>query len=154
MSYAQSGFLVKSSDFSWPISSAPVMTWVWVNINSPGNGPRILVHVSIYQGSILGLPDFRQPQPHVALQVFQLRLRRGGGALPLAPCLGQPRRAAAVAPAGASIPRCPISDFGCPGEASLGPPGVPCYPFWGEGSPTKIDYRTTGTLILTCPKKS
>ena len=23
----------------------------------------------------------------------------------------------------------------------LGPPVVPFYPFWGEGSPTKIDYR-------------
>ena len=23
------------------------------------------------------------------------------------------------------------------------------YPFWGEGSPTKIDYRKRGTLILT-----
>ena len=31
----------------------------------------------------------------------------------------------------------------------LGPPVVPFYPFWGEGSPTKIDYRKKGTLILT-----
>ena len=31
----------------------------------------------------------------------------------------------------------------------LGPPVVPCYPFLGEGSPTKIDYRKKGTLILT-----
>ena len=23
--------------------------------------------------------------------------------------------------------------------------------FWGEGSPTKIDYRKKGTLILTSP---
>ena len=23
----------------------------------------------------------------------------------------------------------------------LGPPVVPFYPFWGEGSPTQIDYR-------------
>ena len=23
----------------------------------------------------------------------------------------------------------------------LGPPVLPFYPFWGEGSPTKIDYR-------------
>ena len=26
---------------------------------------------------------------------------------------------------------------------------MPCYPFLGEGSPTKIDYRKKGTLILT-----
>ena len=32
----------------------------------------------------------------------------------------------------------------------LGPPVVPFYPFLGQGSPTKIDYRTrTGTLIPT-----
>ena len=32
----------------------------------------------------------------------------------------------------------------------LGPPVVPFYPFLGEGSPTKIDYRkTVGTLMLT-----
>ena len=26
---------------------------------------------------------------------------------------------------------------------------MPVYPFWGEGSPTKIDYRKKGTHILT-----
>ena len=26
---------------------------------------------------------------------------------------------------------------------------MPFYPFFGEGSPTKIDYRKKGTLILT-----
>ena len=26
---------------------------------------------------------------------------------------------------------------------------MPFYPFWGEGFPTKIDYRKKGTLILT-----
>ena len=32
----------------------------------------------------------------------------------------------------------------------LGLPVVPIYPFFGEGSPTKIDYRKkVGTLILT-----
>ena len=31
----------------------------------------------------------------------------------------------------------------------LGPPVVPFYPFLGEGSPAKIDYRKKGTLILT-----
>ena len=31
----------------------------------------------------------------------------------------------------------------------LGPPVVPFYPFFGEGSPTKIDHRKRGTLILT-----
>ena len=31
----------------------------------------------------------------------------------------------------------------------LGPPVVPLYPFLGEGSPTKIDYRKRGTQILT-----
>ena len=31
----------------------------------------------------------------------------------------------------------------------LGPPVVPFYPFCGEGSPTKIDYRKKGALILT-----
>ena len=31
----------------------------------------------------------------------------------------------------------------------LGPPEVPFYPFLGEGSPTNIDYRKKGTLILT-----
>ena len=31
----------------------------------------------------------------------------------------------------------------------LGPPVVPFCPFLGEGSPTKIDYRKKGTLILT-----
>ena len=33
-------------------------------------------------------------------------------------------------------------------DHQLGPP-VPIYPFLGEGSPTKIDYREKGTLILT-----
>ena len=28
----------------------------------------------------------------------------------------------------------------------LGPPVVPFYPFWGEGSPTKIDYGKRGNL--------
>ena len=28
-------------------------------------------------------------------------------------------------------------------------PAVPFYPFVGEGSPTKIDYRQKGTLSLT-----
>ena len=32
--------------------------WVWVNIKPPGIRPQALVHVSIYQGSILGLPYF------------------------------------------------------------------------------------------------
>ena len=31
----------------------------------------------------------------------------------------------------------------------LGPPVVPFYPFFGEGSPTKIDYSKKGTLIPT-----
>ena len=31
----------------------------------------------------------------------------------------------------------------------LGRPVVPFYPFFGEGSLTKIDYRKKGTLILT-----
>ena len=32
----------------------------------------------------------------------------------------------------------------------LGPPLVPFYPFLGEGSPSKIDYRKkVGTLSLT-----
>ena len=31
----------------------------------------------------------------------------------------------------------------------LGPPGVHFYPFLGEGSPTKIDYRKWVPLILT-----
>ena len=35
--------------------------------------------------------------------------------------------------------------------ANLGPPVVPFYSFFGEGSPTKIDYRRKGTLILTPP---
>ena len=34
-------------------------------------------------------------------------------------------------------------------ELLLGPPVVPFYPFLGEGSPTKINYRIQGTLILT-----
>ena len=35
------------------------------------------------------------------------------------------------------------------GELRLGPPVVPSYPFLGEGSPTKIDYRKkVGTLVL------
>ena len=33
--------------------------------------------------------------------------------------------------------------------ARLGPPVVSFYPFWGEGSPAKIDYRKKGALILT-----
>ena len=33
--------------------------------------------------------------------------------------------------------------------AMLGPPVVLFYPFWGEGSPTKTDYRKKGTLILS-----
>ena len=28
---------------------------------------------------------------------------------------------------------------------------MPLYPLLGEGSPTKIDYRKKGTLILTSP---
>ena len=31
----------------------------------------------------------------------------------------------------------------------LGPPVVPFYPFLGEGSPTKIDYRRKGILTLS-----
>ena len=31
----------------------------------------------------------------------------------------------------------------------LGRPVVPFFPFWGEGSPTKIDYSKKGTLIPT-----
>ena len=31
----------------------------------------------------------------------------------------------------------------------LGPPVVPFYPFFGEGSPTKIEKQTQATLILT-----
>ena len=33
----------------------------------------------------------------------------------------------------------------------IGPPVVPFFPFWGEGSPTKIDYskKKTGTLFLS-----
>ena len=36
-------------------------------------------------------------------------------------------------------------------KLALGPPVVPFYPFLGEGSPTKIDYRKkrVHTLILT-----
>ena len=34
-------------------------------------------------------------------------------------------------------------------SSCLGPPVVPFYPFWGEGSPTKIDYSKKGTLIRT-----
>ena len=30
------------------------MVWVWVKIKAPGIGPQVLVHVSIYQSSILG----------------------------------------------------------------------------------------------------
>ena len=36
-------------------------------------------------------------------------------------------------------------------HARLGPPVVPFCPFLGEGSPTEIDYREKGTLILTFP---
>ena len=32
--------------------------WVWVKIKPPGIGPQVLVHASIYQGSILGFPVF------------------------------------------------------------------------------------------------
>ena len=28
---------------------------------------------------------------------------------------------------------------------------MPCHPFLEEGSPTKIEYRKKGTLILTSP---
>ena len=41
-----------------------------------------------------------------------------------------------------------FSSLRCLGKR-LGPPVVPFYPFFGEGSPSKIDYRKTGTLILT-----
>ena len=37
---------------------------------------------------------------------------------------------------------CPYADL------QLGPPVVPFYTFLGEGSPTKIDYRRKGTLVL------
>ena len=37
------------------------------------------------------------------------------------------------------------------GNLHLGPPVVPFFPFFGEGSLTKIDYRKKGTLILTSP---
>ena len=45
----------------------------------------------------------------------------------------------------------PLSPFLFGGRLrlNLGPPVVPFYPFWGEGSPTKIDYRKKGTLILS-----
>ena len=35
------------------------------------------------------------------------------------------------------------------GSFSVGPPVVPFSPFLGERSPTKIDYRKKGTLMLT-----
>ena len=35
------------------------------------------------------------------------------------------------------------------GGLQLCPAVVPFYPFLGEGSPTKIDYRKKGALILT-----
>ena len=35
------------------------------------------------------------------------------------------------------------------GEMGLGFPVVPFYPFLGEGSPTKIDYRKKSTLFLS-----
>ena len=34
--------------------SSPRLTWLWVKIEPPGIGPQVLVHVSFYQGSILG----------------------------------------------------------------------------------------------------
>ena len=34
-------------------------------------------------------------------------------------------------------------------KGCLGSPVVPFYPFLGEGSPTKVDYRKKGTLIVT-----
>ena len=46
-----------------------------------------------------------------------------------------------------SYPRCPVATAFF--VFLLGPPVVPFYPFLGEGSPTKIDYRKKGTLILT-----
>ena len=45
-----------------------------------------------------------------------------------------------------------MRSYGChiPFWLPLGPPVVPSfYPSLGEGSPTKIDYRKKGTLILT-----
>ena len=37
-------------------SQLPVPYYVWVKIKPPGYGPQVLVHVSTYQGCILGLP--------------------------------------------------------------------------------------------------
>ena len=44
---------------------------------------------------------------------------------------------------------CILFNFFWRGLPLLGPPVVPLYPFLGEGSPTKRDYRKKGTLILT-----
>ena len=43
---------------------------------------------------------------------------------------------------------CAVVSFWFVGH-QLGPPVVPFYPFLREGSPTKIDYRKKGTLMLT-----
>ena len=42
-----------------------------------------------------------------------------------------------------------VAFFGMGALLLLGPPVVPFYPFFGEGSPTKIDYRKKDILILT-----
>ena len=42
----------------------PPFTWVWVKIKPTGNGPQVLVHVSICQGKPFWVPIF-DPQPYV-----------------------------------------------------------------------------------------
>ena len=37
--------------------------WVWVKIKPPGIGPRVLVHVSTYQGNPFWVYPISDPQP-------------------------------------------------------------------------------------------
>ena len=94
----------------------------------------------------LGLaPGLHLLRGHLAVghQRGELVLRDAGGELLLVPGGAHPlRRGATSDPIG-----CEGIRMDCGGLVGfLGPRGVPFYPFWGEGSPTKIDYRKKGYL--------
>ena len=47
--------------FEAMLTKSSPLKWVWVEFYPPGNGPQVLVIVSIYQGAILG--TYFDPQP-------------------------------------------------------------------------------------------
>ena len=60
--------------------------WVWVKIKPPGIGPQVLVHVSIYQGSIVPKALSMIEQPSELLLGFLFYLGVFFEAIPFSIC--------------------------------------------------------------------